>query len=141
MIVGTPRAIMGQAPYQVKAGSRPPGLANDLEISGRPLHFLVSWRPQLEGAFRDGRISLKHRLIEPSDGIEDVSLLIDLRENPTDISGLRLEITGILEEVTDRRQQLRLHAPDNIRELFVRRAARPKRPQCVTDARIGLIRV
>ena len=87
------------------------------------------------------RISLEYRLMEPSDGIKDVSLLIDLRENPTDISGLRLDVAGILEEVTEREEQLRLHAPDNIRELFVRGAARPKLPQCETDPRIGLIRV
>ena len=64
--------------------------------------------------------------METADSIEDVSLLIDLRENPANISGLRLDVAGILEEVTKRKEKLRQHAPDNIREFLVRSASRSK---------------
>src|SRR5690349_3380217 len=71
-----------------------------------------------------GRVCFEDRLVQTPDRTEKVSVGIDLRQDPMDISSLGLNVPRIIEQVAKQEEQLCLHAPHEICDFLVRRTTR-----------------
>jgi hypothetical protein len=59
-----------------------------------------------------GRIRLEDRFMESDESCQRIALIVSLDQGPGDVGDLRLDVAGILEQVRERKKQLRLHVPD-----------------------------